>query len=263
MWNVIAGLGAKTISYSYNSQDQITFVYYGADEDYKRFRNRYDFAGRLEFVDHFTDSAESDNPIYYFNLLKYAYNPNSQIETQSFENNTASNSYSYNKRSWIASMNSNESVLSYENSYFKNGNVKTQVLSGTYLGNFADKSDLNFEYTYDKSNRLLKSDFTTSEGTSFDFINTYDKDGNILTLDRYGSNDNLKDDFTYQYYSGTNKLKKVSGSADQYNYDANGNMKTDSLENNYFLKYDYRNLLTEIYHYIATSTSKTTYATRY
>lgn len=142
-------------------------------------------------------------------MLKYAYNPNSQIETQSFENNTISNSYPYNKRSWIASINSNESVFGYENSYFKNVNVKTQVLSGTYLDNFVYKSDLNFEYTYDKSNRLLKSDFTTSEGTSFDIINTYEKDGNILTLDRFGRNENLKDNFTYQYYTGTNKLRKL------------------------------------------------------
>ncbi|MEO6696244.1 MAG: RHS repeat-associated core domain-containing protein, partial [Ignavibacteria bacterium] len=77
---------------------------------------------------------------------------------------------------------------------------------------------------------------------------TYDKDGNILTLDRYGSNENLLDDFNYVYYSGTNKLQRVIGAGNQFGYDYNGNMIQDYLNNNSEMLYDNRNLLTELKH---------------
>ena len=73
----------------------------------------------------------------------------------------------------------------------------------------------------------------------------YDKDGNILTLQRYGASNNLVDSFAYDYITGTNKLKKVSGSLDQFTYDANGNVLKDDLTGPYDFKYDHRNLLLE------------------
>ncbi len=39
----------------------------------------------------------------------------------------------------------------------------------------------------------------------------------------------MQDNFTFQYYSGTNKLSRVSGNVDQFRYDLNGNVITDSV----------------------------------
>ncbi|MBV6479652.1 MAG: hypothetical protein HGGPFJEG_02439 [Ignavibacteria bacterium] len=103
---------------------------------------------------------------------------------------------------------------------------------------------LSFDYTYDKSNRLLNTVGLSSK--SFDLENTYDKDGNIMTLKRYGSTGTLDDNFTYTYYSGTNRLQKVYGSTSQYTYDANGNIKTDEVNRNSDIKYDNRNLIIQI-----------------
>ena len=88
-------------------------------------------------------------------------------------------------------MESSNNIFNYENGYFKNGNVKTQTLSGNYNDSFANNANLNFSYTYDKSNRLLQSE----KGSSYKLINTYDKDGNILTLKRYGATANRIDSF--------------------------------------------------------------------
>ena len=68
----------------------------------------------------------------------------------------------------------------------------------------------------------------------------------------------------YQYYSGTNRLKRVSGSNDQFMYDLNGNVTTDSLNKNTSAVYDHRNLLIEIYHKRGTPPARIDYfATRY
>ena len=104
-------------------------------------------------------------------------------------------------------MEGEKDLFNYENTYFKNGNVKSQYLTGEYSYSFSDNSDLSFTYIYDKSNRLTQ---TSTSDKSYELLNTYDKDGNILTLDRNGSTGNSIDDFNYSYYSGTNKLSTIS-----------------------------------------------------
>ena len=157
----------------------------------------------------------------------------------------ARNVYSYNNRNWIASMTNSQTIFDYTNSYFLNGNVKSSELSGDYHKNFASSSSLTFDYAYDRSNRLTE---TSTSDKNFELFNTYDKDGNILALDRNGSSANSIDNFNYAYYSGTNKLQRVSGSGTQYTYDANGNMTSDVLNKNTNIKYDHRNLILELTH---------------
>jgi RHS repeat-associated protein len=83
-------------------------------------------------------------------------------------------------------------------------------------------------------------------------------------LKRYGDNNNLTDNFNYQYYSGTNKLSKVSGAIDQNSYDLNGNVTRDTINYNFNIQYDHRNLITQLYHTDREAVSRPyTYATRY
>jgi RHS repeat-associated protein len=48
----------------------------------------------------------------------------------------------------------------------------------------------------------------------------YDLNGNILSINKGGTN------YTYNYYSGTNKIQNTDGSGNDYVYDANGNITT-------------------------------------
>jgi len=131
-----------------------------------------------------------------------------------------------------------------------NGNIRQSYHSGNYKSQFSDNSNLICTYIYDNSNRLLKSDKDLGSTTnSIDNIMSYDNDGNLLTLKRYGSNENMVDNFSYSYYNGSNKINMVNGQNSQYSYDANCNIAGDSrdadnLKQN--LKYNHINLLTEM-----------------
>ncbi len=58
----------------------------------------------------------------------------------------------------------------------------------------------------------------------------YDPNGNLLTLNRKDNNAALSSDFTYNYYSETNKLQNLNGEAD-YRYDEIGNLTADPSQN--------------------------------
>jgi len=84
LWNIISGFDTLVTEYQYNSQDQIVNYTHKGPDDFKRFRNLYDYTGRLYQVDHFYEPGEEDNPEYYANLLEYNYNENSQTEMLKF-----------------------------------------------------------------------------------------------------------------------------------------------------------------------------------
>ncbi|MBK8553526.1 MAG: hypothetical protein IPL53_21665 [Ignavibacteria bacterium] len=87
---------------------------------------------------------------------------------------------------------------------------------------------------------------TTTSGKNYEVNNEYDSAGNITMLKRYNWQGSITDDFTYIYYPGTNKLKKVTGTASQYAYDTVGNLIRDDVNQNKYMEYDHRNLLTRL-----------------
>jgi RHS repeat-associated protein len=269
MWNIIYGLEEKNIRYQYNSQDQITQVNYGYESEYKRYSYYYDYAGRLGTLNYANadpsiDIDKSDKSAPDINFSSYTYNPNSLLDFQFFNSSRLHNQYRYNSRNWITEINSAEGVFGFTNTYFKNGNLQNQLLYGTYKDFMKNKYNLNYTYSYDNSNRLLTAVNTNQGDNTYSTYNTYDKDGNILTLRRYGDNNIIADNFNYQYFPNTNKVRFVSGATDQYNYDLNGNTVLDDVNGNYDIKYDYRNLVTEIYHKDPASVTRpNTFATRY
>ena len=246
LWNIISGFDTLVTEYIYNSQDQITFVTYQPNkEDLKTYNYTYDYTGRLKDV-YYVTGPPSDDPEGFTNLVTYEYNENSQISVQRFNSDVINNTYLYNNRNWISSVTSGGNEFNYQNTYFKNGNVKTQELSGNYNDYFANTSDLTFTYSYDLSNRLLTSASNILYGEGYKLINTYDKDGNLTSLVRHDSAGNETDKFSYNYVSGTNKLDRVEGVKQQFRYDNNGNMIKDSLNSNYNILYDYRNLIIQL-----------------
>ncbi|MCX6157374.1 MAG: RHS repeat-associated core domain-containing protein, partial [Ignavibacteriae bacterium] len=114
-------------------------------------------------------------------------------------------------------------------------------------------------FSYDKSNRLLKVERYNTKYFDLAGEYSYDPDGNFTSLTRSYNSDN----FSYQYYSGTNRLKRVSGTTDQYTYDYNGNQTNDYFAGNTCISYDHRNLITEITRSNSTTDPPTTIKIRY
>ena len=254
MWNTIYGLDTKVLEFEYNPQSQVEFMTCQdfVSGEFKKFRYTYDDAGRLVDVSNFVTSGGSDSTDasgIYSSFVDYRYNQNSLISRVNFENGGTNNAtvFVYNNRNWV-DYTGNDRFF-YDASYYANGNVDTLKLYSAYNDSMASSIDLKFKYNYDESDWLIKADFLEPGGggidLSFNLDMTYDKDGNILTLQRYGASNNLVDSFAYDYITGTNKLKKVSGSLDQFTYDANGNVLKDDLTGPYDFKYDHRNLLLE------------------
>ncbi|MCC6865526.1 MAG: RHS repeat protein, partial [Ignavibacteria bacterium] len=257
MWHYIVGLGWKAEMYYHNSQSQLTRNWYQPNQgDGKLFTYGYDDAGRLDYVNQYMGSQpgdpenEGDYPSSYFTLTKYTYDENSQVDLHKLNDNTLTTNYNYNNRNWIFTTSQtgvSSAIFRYTMLYNANGNIRKQISLGTYRSNFSDNSDLWETYIYDNSNRLLKADRDSGvAGSTHDLINGYDKDGNFQGMKRYGSANNLADDFSYSYYSGTNKLQRVTGTKTQYTYDDNGNMTKDDINRTSSIKYDHRNLMTEI-----------------
>ena len=240
MWNYIAGLGWKVTQYEYNSQNQVTKLEYQneTDTDYKRFLYNYDDADRMKVV---STEDSGPPPDYNYAYAVYKYNKNSQVDSLILNNYNQTQSFAFNSRNWITNCENSSSIFSYSIDYLTNGNVTNQTTSGTYKNNFSNTKDIRSNFTYDKSNRLKKIEKYSSKYFDLTGEYSYDADGNFTSLTRSYNSDN----FAYDYFSGTNKLKKVSGTTDQYTYDYNGNQTNDYLNNNTTIKYDHRNLIME------------------
>ncbi len=248
MWNIMEGFDTLITEYQYNSQDQITmYSHYGSGSP-RTFRNSFDYSGRLNNVEFYAGAPDAPNPEY-ITLAEYSYNENSQVSQQKLNNGGVKNNFYYDNRNRISTMQNSSGIFEYTNGYFKDGNVKSQEIFGSYKENFDNTTDLNLTYSYDKSNRLLETENANQQyKDNFKLENKYDKDGNILELKRYDGDGSLADNFNYTYYSNTNKLQRVTGSVAQYTYDANGNMLTDDINRNKDIKYDYRNLIIQLRH---------------
>lgn len=131
-----------------------------------------------------------------------------------------------------------------------NGNIVRQA-SAT-----AGSTNLIREYSYDQLHRIMQTQYSlydnishavSSMADTFKNLYSYDGDGNLQTLQRYNQQAQLIDNFTYHYsnpaqnnklsyvadaapdQSGGNDLKQWQ-TADNYTYDAIGNLVSDRQE---------------------------------
>ncbi|CAN5658842.1 hypothetical protein BH10BAC5_BH10BAC5_24970 [soil metagenome] len=180
-------------------------------------------------------------------LAGYQYNRNSQDSLSSLMPNMPTTKYLYNTRNWITLLQSSNSGNTFfrEGLYYNpNGNIYSQYMDGNYNDNFSNTENLYYHYTYDKSNRLTKSDadLRTDTENMYDLLMSYDPDGNFQSMTRTGSDKDHTDLFVYEYAAGTNKLMQIRG-ANEYDYDQNGNLSRDDINHTWAMQYDFRNLL--------------------
>jgi RHS repeat-associated protein len=194
--------------------------------------------------------------------------------------------YNYNIRGWLKGINDtanlNQGTTVPEDLFaFKLNYNDPATATALYNGNISEtfwktKNDnvlRKYGYTYDNLNRLLNAEYQKPESTvvntnSYNESLNYDKNGNITHLARTGEYDDASyqltiDDLTYNYAPNSNQLLKVfdntnnpkgfkddsdgiTDPADDYTYDANGNMITDDNKKITSITYNHLNLPTKI-----------------
>ena len=140
-----------------------------------------------------------------------------------------------------------ESHLSDRASY--TGNISSWWWKHRLINNDNDSENRLYAFTYDDLARLVDTELylDDSYGASNEFVEngiTYDKNSNIITLNRSSlSSDDMKN---YLFsYSGNQRIKDETSNSD-YEYDANGNIHRDALTG-FYIYYNLLNLPTVIY----------------
>ena len=97
-------------------------------------------------------------------------------------------------------------------------------------------------YGYDQLHRIVQARSLTEYGANgyqaratgpqaYDTDYSYDPNGNLLTLQRLDENMSLRDDLTYEYNIGTNRLRNTdTAEGENYTYDEIGNLISDAEE---------------------------------
>ncbi|WP_286863367.1 MULTISPECIES: DUF6443 domain-containing protein [Sphingobacterium] len=182
--------------------------------------NDYDHVGRL------VATKEQINVQAEVTLASNRYNEIGQLKTR-YMGKSATESryvdttnYSYHERGWtkrIASTNFTQSFM-YEDGGNRQYNGNISALSWRFAPGATTST---FNYTYDRTGRLLSGISTPAGATSMSEVVDYDDMGNIKTLKR----DALP--VTTYAYSGNKLVGLTGGLSGSYTYDDNGNAKTD------------------------------------
>ncbi|WP_426672077.1 putative Ig domain-containing protein [Mucilaginibacter sp. McL0603] len=169
---------------------------------------------------------------------------------------------------------------------YYNGNVngiswQSNKPSSVVTGSPAIQNPAMYAYSYDPKYQLTGATWGTPTFTgtpSFTSNNTfsekgisYDPNGNIMGLQRTGSNGVLTDNFNngYAYQAGTNQLNSVTDATKvsayaSYTYNEIGQLKSETLTGTpnitYYLKYDVTGKVTGVYSDQAMSTALETYS---
>ena len=202
-------------------------------------------------------------------LVENTYDELGRLQSMSPHGNASQKlTYAYNLRDWLTGISGSKFS---QNLYYNTGN-------GTpcYNGNISgmtwqagnETTTRGYKFTYDGLNRLL--DAVYGEGTSLssnagrftEKVTSYDKNGNILGLHRYGQTgassygliDNLTftlegnrlnrvdDAVTASAYNNGFEFKDAVKQANEYAYDANGNLTKDLNRNISNIQYNFLNL---------------------
>lgn len=220
-------------------------------------RFTYDHVARLLTQ---TQQINSQTPE---NIVDNSYDEIGQLSSKEVGGGLQDVDYTYNVRGWLKSINqgttANGDLFGFAIDYnsgtnpLYNGNI-----AKTFWQTANDNVNRNYAYTYDALNRINSG---ISNDNKYNLSNvTYDKVGNILSLNRKGhlnagatSFGNM-DLLSYTYDSG-NKLLKVidtgnktygfkdgSNTNNDYDYDVNGNMTEDQNKGITSITYNHLNL---------------------
>ncbi|MFT3910919.1 MAG: DUF6443 domain-containing protein [Ferruginibacter sp.] len=221
----------------------------------------YDHVGRVRSVTKNLDGLGDKT------ISRVSYNELGQLDKKIIGDSIETQQYSYNIRGWVLGINSDyvKTGSSTSNYFGETLSYDSGFVNTLYNGNIAgiqwkakgDGIARAYGYSYDKANRLNMADFYQQNTGSTDWTKDkvdytvsdlgYDANGNILGMKQRGlmvGSSATVDSLTYQYFSNSNLLEKVSdgitdtsplgdfkdttASGDDYTYDVNGNITRDN-----------------------------------
>ena len=214
----------------------------------------YDYADRVSKVEHTLGGTK-------ITLADYTYDSFGRLSTKSLHGSAANKlTYAYNLRSWLTGITSTRFT---QNLYYNTG-----VGTARYNGNISSMTVRGYKFTYDGLDRMLNATYGETAGISTNAnrfsenVTGYDKNGNIKGLQRYGQLsstaygmiDNLTltlngnqlnrvdDAVAASTYNGDFEFKNGANAADEYSYDANGNLTKDLNKGISGITYNFLNL---------------------
>ena len=222
----------------------------------------YDYADRVSKVEHTLGGTK-------ITLADYTYDSFGRLSTKSLHGSAANKlTYAYNLRSWLTGITSTRFT---QNLYYNTGVGTTR-----YNGNISsmtwksgnESTVRGYKFTYDGLDRMLNATYGETAGISTNAnrfsenVTGYDKNGNIKGLQRYGQLsstaygmiDNLTltlngnqlnrvdDAVAASTYNGGFEFKNGANAADEYSYDANGNLTKDLNKGISGITYNFLNL---------------------
>ena len=222
----------------------------------------YDHADRVSKVEHTLGGTK-------ITLADYTYDSFGRLSTKSLHGSAANKlTYAYNLRSWLTGITSTRFT---QNLYYNTG-----VGTARYHGNISsmtwksgnESTVRGYKFTYYGLDRMLNATYGETAGISTNAnrfsenVTGYDKNGNIKGLQRYGQLsstaygmiDNLTltlngnqlnrvdDAVAASTYNGGFEFKNGANAADEYSYDANGNLTKDLNKGISGITYNFLNL---------------------
>lgn len=207
----------------------------------------YDHADRLFKVEHMLGGTK-------VTLASYTYDNLGRLQSKSLHGSAANKqSYTYNIRSWLTGISGSKLT---QNLFYNTGNgtAKYNGSISSMTWQAGDESTVRgYKFTYDGLDRMLNATYgetasiSTNANRFSENVTGYDKNGNIKNLQRYGQTgastygliDNLTftlsgnqltrvdDAVTASAYNGGFEFKDGVKQANEYAYDANGNLTKD------------------------------------
>ncbi|WP_288910166.1 RHS repeat-associated core domain-containing protein [uncultured Bacteroides sp.] len=205
-------------------------------------------------------------------LYRLSYDSYGRMQQKTFGNGLYTGTYDYNLRGWLTGISGNKfsQALHYTDgpgTPCYNGNISSMTWQAG-----GETTTRGYKFTYDGLNRML--DAIYGEGTNIgsnanrftEKVTGYDKNGNILALQRYGQTgassygliDNLTftldgnqlnrvdDAVTSSAYNNGFEFKDAVKLANEYAYDANGNLTKDLNKNISNIQYNSLNLPSKV-----------------
>lgn len=250
--NAMSGYDVTTTAYSFTNKPlTVTHAHTSSSTSLTEVTTyAYDSADRLKKVQHKLDNG---SPV---TLAEYSYDNFGRLSSKKQGGTLHTSTYAYNLRSWLTGISGSKfsQTLAYNNgtSGF-NGNI-------TAMDWTANGSSHRYTFAYDGLNRLTAA--THGAGRYTEKVTGYDKNGNILSLQRYGQTsasaygliDNLTftltgnrptrvdDAVTASAYNNGFEFKDGVKQANEYVYDANGNLTKDLNKGISSIQYNVLNL---------------------
>ena len=238
--NHLGGYDTTTTVYTFTGKPKtVTHVHTatGKAQQTQVYTYTYDHADRVKTVTHKLNSLTA------VTLADNTYDDLGRLKKNSRNGvSSLSDTYEYNVRSWLTGI---------------SGAQHTENLTYDYNGNISsmqwrlDGTTRKYAYSYDPLSRLVSATFSGGKDAErYSTSYSYDKHGNILSLQRYGKTANsdlgvygLADNLTMTYNGNqltnvldaavtvtlpeSNDFKKGSAANPGYAYDKNGNLTKD------------------------------------